>query len=662
MKYALFFCLVFLGSNLSAQKKGQPLVDSLVGELPAMKDDSNKVRFLALIAQNYMLFNPNKGFIYAENALQLAEKIQWKKGIANIHNNLGLMIGDTGNNALARVHFGQSYALNKEMDSKINQINNLNNIGRSYNRESDYSQAIAYYFKALTIAEEMKSSDKISLVGTNITATYLAQRNYAKATEYAEMTLKHGELAKSPDNTGKALDQLGVIKMETKDSAAAKVYFQRALKVYEDMGNQPQTAGVLANLANLEYPDHQRQITIMLRAQAIYDAIGGYYIGSIGNIANLGQTYYDLAMKSAPAGKAANLKEAEKWLLRGIALSRQTSNPEYLGKMSLSLANLEETRGNYRAALENYKTYSSINDSLFSQDKKNEIAGLEGRHNIAVKDNEIALNQLKLADQRRTQIGLIAGLLLLGVIGALLYWQSRSRKKTNTTLMVLNSQLDEANKVKAKFFAILSHDLRSPVANLIHFLHLQKNDPDLLSEEQGSLHRQEISQSAENLLETMEFMLIWSKEQMENFRCQIKNVLISDLFDYLQKFFAQIPQVAIRFSCDPGMEVPADENYLRIIMQNLTANAIKALKDTPNAMIEWKAVRDGKNTLISITDNGPGISDEQALALNDNSITANAKNGFGLHLVRDLAKAIRYKISIQSRLGIGTTFTLQQYN
>jgi len=342
MKYTLLICLVFLGGNLSAQKKGQLLVDSLVHELPKMKDDSNKVRFLGLIAQNYMLFNPNEGFVYAENALQLAEKIRWKKGIANIHNNLGLMIGDTGNNVLAREHFEKSFALNKEIDSKINQINNLNNIGRSYNRESDFAQAIGYYFKALTIAEEMKSSDKISLVGTNITATYLAQQNYAKATEYAEMALKHGELAKSPDNTGKALAQLGIIKMETKDSAAAKVYFQKSLKVYEDMGNQPQVAGVLANLANLEYPDYRQQITVMLKAQAIYDKIGPANIGSIGNIANLGQTYYDLAMHSKPADKAAYLKKSEEYLLRGIMLSKQTSNPEYLGKMNLSLATLEE--------------------------------------------------------------------------------------------------------------------------------------------------------------------------------------------------------------------------------------------------------------------------------------------------------------------------------
>ncbi|HMH22282.1 MAG TPA: tetratricopeptide repeat-containing sensor histidine kinase [Puia sp.] len=658
MKYTFLICLAFLCGNLSAQKKGQPLVDSLESELPKMKEDSNKVSLMYLIAQKTMFTNSDEAFVYSEKGLQLAEKLDWKKGIAKLHNILGLMIGDTGNNVLAKEHFEKSYALNKELGSKIDQVNNLNNIGRAYNRESDYANAIDHYFKALTLAEELKNPDKIALVGTNITATYFAQQNYPKATEYAELTLKNAELAKSPDNMGKALSQLGVIKMDMKDSAAAKIYLNRAYKIYDSMGNQQQVAGVLANLAELEYPNYQRSIAIMLKAQAIYDAKSPAYVGSIDNIANLGQYYYALAMQSLPAEKSLYLKRSEEYLLRGIALSKQTSNSETLANISRSLVDLEEARGNYQVALENYKTYSTINDSLFSQGKKNEISGLEGKHNIAIKDNEIAINQLKLADQRRTQLGLLAGLLLFGIIGGLLYWQSRNRKRTNTTLMVLNNQLDEANKVKARFFGILSHDLRSPVANLLHFLHLQKNDPDLLSEEQRSQHQQRISQSAEDLLETMESMLLWSKEQMENFKPQIRSIAIGDLFDYLQKFFAQTGHVRLRFSHDPGMMVPADENYLRIIMQNLTSNAIRALKNTPDALIEWKARKDGNNTMLSITDNGPGISADQVKALYDDSVTANAKNGFGLHLIRDLAKAIRYKISIQSQPGMGTTFTL----
>ena len=45
----------------------------------------------------------------------------------------------------------------------------------------------------------------------------------------------------------------------------------------------------------------------------------------------------------------------------------------------------------------------ATNDSLFSQEKKNEIACIEGKYSIAAKDNEIAISKLMLANQRKTQ-------------------------------------------------------------------------------------------------------------------------------------------------------------------------------------------------------------------------------------------------------------------
>lgn len=657
MKHLLLLSAVLIFCSASAQKQGQQLIDSLLAELPKMKDDSNKVKVLNRIQRIYMFINPREGFSYALLGLNLAEKINWKRGMANLHNDLGLMIGDTGNNTLARTHFEQSYAINKELGSKINQINNLNNIGRSYQRESDFSNASQYFFKALAIAEEIKDNEKIALVCTNLASSFLTQKNYAKATQYSEMALEKGELAKAPDQTGKALLFLGAIKQETKDTAAAKAYMERSLKIYEEMNYKPQMAQVLTSMADLE-SSNKKAIEILLRAQQIFDNISAASIGSIDNLANLGTAYYNLAMQSTPPEKNIYLKNAKEYLLRGVAMCKQASNTEGLAMISLSLAGVEETEGNYKKALDYYKTYSSINDSLFSQERKNEIAGLEEKRNIAIKDQEIAINKLMLSNQRRTQVGLIVGLLLAGTIAGLLYWQSRSRKKTNTTLMVLNNQLDEANKVKAKFFGILSHDLRSPIADLIHFLHLQKNDPELLNEEQQALHQQRISRSAENLLTNMESMLLWSKEQMENFKPHVKNVAVSDLFDYIQNFFGQPDRVSIRFSSTPGLEVSTDENYLRIIMQNLTSNAIKALKNMPDAVIEWKARKDGDKTVLSITDNGPGINDEQVKALYGESSVVNAKSGFGLHLIRDLARAIQYKISVQSNPGIGTTFVL----
>ncbi|HEY4286304.1 MAG TPA: tetratricopeptide repeat-containing sensor histidine kinase [Puia sp.] len=658
MKSILLAFLVFLVNGVSAQKNGQSLIDSLVAGLPALKEDSDKVKAYGRVAATYMQVDQQKGFNFIDSGLQLSEKLHWKKGIANLYNNKGLMIGDTGNNTLARDHFERSYVLNKELGSKINQVNNLNNIGRSYQRESNFSQAMEYYYKALALAEEIKNDQKIGMVATNITVSFLTQKNYPKATEYAEMTVKHGELAKAPDDVAKALLFLGIIKMDTKDTGAAKSYMEKAFRTYKEMNNKPQMAEVLVEMAELEYPDHKKVIEKMLAAQDILDTVSPGSLSAIANITNLGGSYYDMAMQSKQPDRNTYLQQSERYLLRGIDLCKRTGNAEYLSKIYLSLADLEETKGNYKSALDHYKSWSATNDSLYSQDKKNELAGLDGKYKIALKDKEIAFDKLTLSDQRRTQIGLIAGLLLSGIIGGLLYWQGRNRKKTNTTLMVLNDQLDEANKVKAKFFGILSHDLRGPVANLIHFLHLQKNDPDLLEAGDPAVHQQMISQSAEDLLNNMEAMLLWSKEQMEDFKPNIKTVAVSDLFDHLQKFFPQTGAIQLQFTQEPGLVVLSDENYLQVIMQNLTSNALKALQNSSNGKIEWKAGKDGGSTILSVTDNGPGISDEQIKVLYEEGSSLNAKTGFGLHLIRDLAKAIRYRITIRSQPGMGTTFTL----
>ena len=472
------------------------------------------------------------------------------------------------------------------------------------------------------------------------------------------MTLKYGQLSHTPNNIGKALLHLGVISLAAKDTVSARAYMEKALKVYEEMDNRPAIAQVLASMAPLEYPDYKKAIGQMTKAQQILDEIGPSSVSSVGNLANLGSAYYDLAMHGGPSDKNELLDKADSCLRRGILLSKKTGNAEYQAAMSLTLSNLEEERGHYKPALEDFKVYYSINDSLFSQDKKNELAGLESRQKIALKDKEIAIHKLTLVSQQRVLFGLATALVLLGIIGSLLFRQNRQRKRSNTTLMVLNDQLDGANKVKAKFFGILSHDLRSPIANLVNYLHLLKNDPDLLSGDDQATYRQQIGQSAEALLETMETMLFWSKEQMENFKPKIRTVSVSELFDYLQKFFPQTPRVDLRFYDAGSLEVSADENYLKVIMQNLTSNAIKALGNTPDGLIEWKARKEAGQIILSITDNGPGISAEQLSTLYQESSGFNAGTGFGFHLIRDLARAIHFQISVEPAPGRGTTFFL----
>ena len=633
------------------------MIDSMQLVLPTLKEDTSKVNLIVRMSgQYYYASKPNEGIACVKEGLLLAEKINWEKGRANCYMMLGNFVGDTGNIAQARIYFEKSLTISRKIDSKPDIINNLNNIGRGYQFESDFSNAVNYFFDALKVAEEIKSSEKIALVGTNLTATYIMQKNYSKAEEYAKMTLQNAGIAKAPYHMANALQHLGIIYAEKADTAMAVEYFKKAIKIYQDEGVLEGEIECMSEISSLGKPE--AGLKKRLEIQNLLDKQNSLIPIKIGNLGIIGITYYELAKTKVGIVKNEYMLHAARYLKQAIHIAKEAKYMDHVSTYSMRLSEVERANGNFKEALALNIEYHAINDSLYSQENKNKIAALEGQKAVDLKDKEIQINKLVISSQRKAQLGLISGLFLLGIIGGLLYWQSRSRKKTNTTLMVLNNQLDEANKVKARFFSILSHDLRSPIVNLVHFLQLQKDNPDLLNEKQAAAHRQNIGDSAEDLLNNMEAMLLWSKEQMENFRPNIKPIPVTDLFGYIQKFFGRTEKINITFDAAEGLMVSTDENYLRTIMQNLTSNAIRALKNTPGASIEWKALKEGDKTILSITDNGPGIGAEQAKALFDDHIVNNEKSGLGLHLIRDLAKAIQYKITVQSGQGRGTTFTL----
>ena len=274
-----------------------------------------------------------------------------------------------------------------------------------------------------------------------------------------------------------------------------------------------------------------------------------------------------------------------------------------------------------------------------------------------LRDNQIAAKNQTLAAQVRQRWLLISALAFLAIIGLLLFRQSVIRKRTNTVLLQLNTELDQANEVKTQFFNILNHDLRAPVATLINLLQLQQDAPDLLEERVRAIHAQRIFANAENLLLTMEDLLLWSKGQMKTFQPQVTSVVVEDLFADLKNYFSGVTDVRMTFDSAVSL-LNTDEHYLKTIMRNLTNNAIKALTGTPDAAISWKAWEEGGKHYLSITDNGPGVNDQKLKALYDESVVVGGKTGLGLHVVRELARAIGCLVSVNSLPGGGMQFIL----
>lgn len=672
MKIITHFLILFICYLPSfAQKQGQERIDSMVYNLPNLKNDTLIIRTYNKIVENYFYINIDNSLKYSSLGLLKAKKMNWNKAIAVFYMNIGRVYSEKGMYDSCIHYYKIALALHKKGDDKYNLASILNNIGSAeQNINSNFPKATSYYFEALKVAETLENKYLSGVCLENISKIYGLQNNHKKALEYGLKALKLREtqiLTKKLDisnlrEVGNSLINIGTIYLQTKQNNNARSYFQKAILLQEKAENTEGLAKAYSKMALTYSKDIQKQINLALKAEKLWNQINPNHIEAIANTANIGNAYFDLlrynAKKQDKISNKKTILQAEYYLKK--AIKKSTENGEnadkayYLG----NLAELQAFKGDFKNAYTNFRIFQNAQDSLYSQESKNKIASIETEREIAIRDKEILINRLAIDVQKKQRIGLFLGLGLLSIIGGLLFWQNQTRKKTNTTLLHLNSELDEANKIKAKFFAILSHDLRSPVANLISFLHLQKENPDLLTKEIKERNQQKITESAEDLLENMESMLLWSKGQMDNFKPQVKQIAIKEVFEYLRKFFPSTDTIKINFENKDNLSVSTDEDYLKTIMQNLTNNAIKALKSSPDGIIQWKAAQQNGQIILSITDNGSGISEQQIASLYDENTLIGSKSGLGLYLIRDLTKAIACKISVKSTLGLGSEFQL----
>ncbi|RYY62501.1 MAG: sensor histidine kinase [Chitinophagaceae bacterium] len=660
--FLLFVSSFLLPAIARCQKTGQPVVDSLLVELNKPLDDSSRVKTLEAISLEYIKTDHAKAMQYADEGIRLARKMNWKKGEIHLLVVRANALNEKGDKDGALEIYTRVLAAARELGDEYTLSITLNDIGGSFLRASDNLNATRYYTESLDLSLKIRNDNLIGTNYYNLSTVFYNQQDYKKSLDYAEKSLQYILKTNNADKIARSYNGLANVYMATGETDKAKANYERAMEMYKKSGNRTGLAIIYSQYAILFDPDYASIIHYQKLSQQIWDEVNPTHYNSIINLGNTGETYLNLIRadtlsRLTGSQEKALYDSARASLDRCLQYCRATSDMENLAYFSMLYSDMLAMQGNYKDALDKYKTGTAINDSLYSQANKNAIAGLESKREIGLRDKQIEINQLALSSERKQRIGLITGIALLLVIVALILRQSRVRKKTNTVLIRLNDQLDEANKVKAKFFAILSHDLRSPISNLVSFLELQEDAPDLLGPEQAKRQQQQIGSSARSLLETMESMLLWSKGQMEQFRPSIRPVKVASLYQHVEKLFANSGTTII-FD-DPGnLEVNTDENYLQTIMHNLTANAVKALGRQSDGLIRWSAIKEQGETVLSITDNGPGLRDEQVSALYDDTVVANEKTGLGLHLVCDLASAIQCRIAVRSQLQSGTTFTL----
>lgn len=531
-------------------------------------------------------------------------------------------------------------------------------LGEYYLDYAQYENFIKYQLKAITYKKLLKKStpniENIGVSYSQIASAYIKMKQFDKAIEYlneAKPYIKTSPYVsafscnyymqcfaaqKKPDSVLKYY-KLIYTYPTVKDSLFLNLSFanQSMSKFYADKG-QINTAYNYAKKA-VRFGQKSTDEEILMEANT-----------------NMGRVLYE---KKEYKSAIETLKKA--------SVNALNYDKEFFVTINKKLSQSYAALGLWEEAFHYNEIYSKYNDEMMHESAKQSIANAEARYQNKTKQQKInnlstenTIKNIQIDEAKKQRIYLISGLALVAIIGLLLFNQNQNRKKTNQKLQVLNQELDEANKIKTRFFSILNHDLRSPVSNLIHFLHLQKENPELIDEETAARMQTKVISGAENLLISMEDILLWSKGQMENFKPHFKETSVEIIFKEIQQHFSSNENISISFENPENIILTTDENYLKTIIRNLTGNAIKALDKRENQKIIWKAWQENNQAFLSITDNGAGGNQEKFKALYDDSEVIGIKSGLGLHLIRDLATAINCKIEVSSKPDFGTTFTI----
>lgn len=644
----------------SAQDYSQAQVDSLIRATEAQPDDTAKCMYYNHISNLYLYINSEKGLLYANKEIDLATQLNWEKGMGMGHLDMAKHLIAAGDYNQALKDIEMAGDIFSQTNDRYNLGNMHNQLGILKANQSKFPEALGYFFKAVKDYEGLKTPKaklNRAYAFQNIANIYTATETYDKAIQnYDEAIRLFKENGDDMVAIAMNIASKGLAYQKQRKDREALEAFKTAEKII--LGKQTQ-----GNLAFI-----QSWIGSAYLALGEYDLSLDYSAKTMEATKNKGDevlmasTIQNIGYAHLKKGMLTNnekeLQAGFENLNKSLAMDQRLQNIELLIKDYLYLSEYYAFRQDYKSSLEAYKNYALYNDSIYNSKNKQSLQNLQDERTIEIRDKEIEVNKINLDTKEKQKWFLLAATGLLIIIGALLLYQSRSRKKSNEQLLLLNAELDLANKTKTRFFNILNHDLRSPVSNLIHFLHLKNDSPELLTEEKKKDMEHKVVVAAENLLISMEDLLLWSKGQMKHFKPSPQPIAIDLLFDDLKNHFQSSEHVRILFESKNGFSLNTDPDYLKTIMRNLTGNAIKALENTAEPLIIWNAWQEAGRACLSISDNGPGGSEQQFKALYDDTEVVGIKTGLGLHLIRDLAGAIGCRVLVESKAGTGTTIVL----
>jgi PAS domain S-box-containing protein len=252
--------------------------------------------------------------------------------------------------------------------------------------------------------------------------------------------------------------------------------------------------------------------------------------------------------------------------------------------------------------------------------------------------------------------------ILVTHIGSALYQAELYQRESQAKLAA-----EEANRQKTKILSFVSHDFKNPLDSIKRFISiLEKDQTEALSEK----HRELIGYIAEGVIQ-LRYMVtdILDKARLEEGRINpvLERIELRPFINELKPIFnsmASQRNVQVNIEIQPKLvQINADPTHLRQILINLISNAIKYNRINGETFLRFSLSDNEQGVLIEVQDTGIGIPSEKMPQLFTEYYRADLSHidltegtGLGLAFIKKLVELHGGTVTVESELGVGSTF------
>jgi two-component system, NarL family, sensor kinase len=612
-------------------------LDSIKAVADTARGD-NKIKSLVDLCWEYRFINADTARIYGLKALELAQKGENKELEAYALHSMGSAHEAQGDYTVALEYELKALKIRRGLGNKSKIAGSLNNIGIIHDERGDFKDALEYYHEAHQLYTETGEQSFIAMVLVNIGIVLKEQKDYRTAVNYyREASQVYKKLGKE-FGMAACHANLGSVFFYLNEYDSALHYSLLATKEFKKQNVQQFLPSSLCNagmaLHKLNRPKEAKEY--LLQSKVLNEKYDNKKELAFGMI-YLAEIYRE----------EGNVNEAERLALNGLEIANKIKAQQQMLEAHQTLSDIYLSKGNSNKALTEFKNYSAIKDSLFSQEKSKQIAELQTRYETAKKEGEIVLlrqeNELKESRLERNQILVI--LLVIGITGLILLgflWRNRLVLKQRvemeaTKAELRQSQLEAVITSQEEERRRFAADLHDGMGQLISAVKLNLSKDHV---EKNSLnHAVEVLNEMNTEIRNIAFNLMP--------QVLIKGGLAEALTELATRVnrAGKIQMVVSEFDVDD--DLPSDKKVaLYRICQEWVNNVIKYSQCTK---INLQLVQHEDELVITLEDDGSGF---------DSDSLANSQ-GNGWRNINSRLTLVNGQIDIDSRPGRnGTTVTI----